>query len=509
MASNSHRKPDMMAKTTKPTKAELTEAFDMGIEARRTWKNSDPIPAAAYADGPLLTAWENGWRGQDAFEKSEAETDSMADKVADAHIASGASNDGFKEGESQESGVEQLESHGHNVTDPEVAESREEMSGLMTAFDNQGIQIVEEQWRNLSDNEQQVAAKWVMDMRTGNERPVPEFLMPYANDRLKQAAVTHFEKQEVNRKILVPCRFGKPSAIIPSGDEGEDAIKMTVMVPNDAIERPSVAEDFLWDVHVKIEFSQRSVDKWEAQLPGCETYAEIVACETEIPSYNRLKKGRKFSFKISTDLIDDNTARTYANQQGSCRIELIGKIKPKAKAEPATVESIANAYPIPAAKPIEKKGKSLFAEADSVDVSYRKQLDAQGRFVSPDEYMVPIEEKCGVLTIYVGESGNSFYASRSAVFIDDEDVEQEADWGNPAVKDPATQKAIKGFETPSLAIQEEIKRMIDYGLKNKMTTRFLNEMRDELKRLETGGEPHLLPEGEEDDRELDDEECDD
>ena len=43
-----------------------------------------------------------------------------------------------------------------------------------------------------------------------------------------------------DRQIIVRCRFNKPSAILATGDEGEDAIKMTLVVPLE--DRAAVSE---------------------------------------------------------------------------------------------------------------------------------------------------------------------------------------------------------------------------------------------------------------------------
>lgn len=477
-----------MAKTAKPTKEELATAGKSGMDARHQFPELSDCP---YEDGPLQKAWMDGWRGQDAFEKGgeafQKETVELAGGIV-AEVNNGlAEHDVFTE-----TGVESLESHGHNVTEPEVAESREHLAGLMTAFDNHGMQIVEEQWRALTENERTVAASWANSMNIGQVRPVPEFLMPFASDSLKQAAITSFEKQAEQRRLLVRCRFLKPSAMLPTGDDGEDAIKMTVVIPDSEMNRPSLAEEFLHGKRLNIEFSRRSADpeKWRAELPGCESQPEIIECMSDVKGYSRNMTAYKFAFKISTDLIDDNAAnREYAKQDGSIRLTLVGDIPSKATAEPTTAEQIANSFPIPAAQPSTGKGPSLF---DGDEMPYHKQLSATGEFMSPDEYFVPSQTPNCSATICIGEHGGRFFASRYFNALTDVAEELEEDWGNPATKDQHNGKPNDGYVSLSEAVQSQIGMLIDYALDEKACEGFVNDLRTELKRLTDGGEPHLI-----------------
>jgi hypothetical protein len=469
-----------MATKQKPTKAELSTATDAGMDARKSWVDGGPKPECDYADGPLMTAWSNGWRGQDDFEKKQ--TVELAGGIVVEVVDGKVEHDVVTDGETQ------LESHGHNVTDPEVAEHREELAGLMTAFDNHGVQIVEEQWRALSDNERSVAAKWANDMRIGEVRPCPEFLLKFATEELKAASVQHHAVQAEQRRILVCCRFLKPSAILPTGDEGEDALKMTLVIPDSELNRPSLAEEFLHGKRLNIEFSRRSADpaKWQPELPGCETMPEIIECVSDVKGYSRNMTAYKFAFKISTDLIDDNSAnREYAKQDGSVRLTLIGDIPAKKKEEEPTAAIIEKSRPLPS-------GPSLFGDDESEsdddsDVPYVEQCGPDGEFFSPDEYIVDSHVPHASTIISIGIKDGSYYGSIDTVFFDDEGNEFSEDWGNPQLSNG-------GSASLSLAVQKEIGTAIDYLMEKNASAKCLKDLRDELKRLEDGGEPRLMPE---------------
>ena len=119
----------------------------------------------------------------------------------------------------------------HNFEDESVVQRYDSLAELMTAFDNFGVSIDETQYRALSDEQQNIATTWANDQRIGKNRPVPQFLREYATDAVKAFADGYHEMAEESRKVLMRCRFGKPSPTKPEGDDGEPKIKMTVLVP--------------------------------------------------------------------------------------------------------------------------------------------------------------------------------------------------------------------------------------------------------------------------------------
>lgn len=454
-----------MTTTKKPTKSELTAAFDAGVDARKDWNGeSATMPECDYPEGPLLTAWSSGWKGRDDLEKTQAEQSSV-------------------------SGDDQLIAQGHQVDDPHVVEHSVQLAQLMTAFDNHGVQIVEEQWRALSDNEQTVAAKWANDMRIGEARPCPEFLLKYATEALKAASVVHHVEQAEKRRLLVACTFMKPTAILPNGDDGEDSMKMMVSIPDSEFNRPSLAEDFLHGKRLGIEFSLRSSDpaNWQPELPGMESQPEIIECVADVKGYSRTMKAYKFGFPIGTDLIDDNTAiRQYAKQTGSIRLTLHGDIPPKApKVEPATAETVAKARPMPS-------GPSLFKDDvpesdDDSEVPYEQQHSPDGEFFSPAEYIVRSHVDGAQTIVSIGIKDEKYFGTVAVVFFNEDGDTIESDWGNPQV-------SADGSASLSLAVQKEIGTAISYLMQQNASAKCLKDLRDELKRLEDGGEPIPMPE---------------
>lgn len=374
-------------------------------------------------------------------------------------------------------GTATLEEHGHQVNDPDVSGMRERMEELMQSFDNCGIQIVEEEYRNLADEEKTVAVSWLHDRKAGKDRPVPEFLAKYATEQLKVQQGQYQEVQRESRIIKCRCSFGKPSAILPTGDNGEDKIKMTVVIPEADLPRPSVPEEmFVW-CRVKVAFTLRALDKWEEQdLPGISNLHEILECETEIKGYHRSKAAYKVSFPISCDLIDDNTAvRSYANRQGSIRFELIGEIKEKEEFVPE-----------PESKPTEstKVAKGQMTLLGTEEVPYNEQIKDE-EFISPDEYFVPSQTDGCSAIVYIGIKGDRFFGSRSCNFVDQHEEDQEADWMYPKA-------AGDSYSSLNAAMIAQIGSLIDYAKEKESCEGFIADLRAELKRIEAGGEPVLM-----------------
>lgn len=450
------------------TKAEKREATLTSIAGLDANKAGQPRESNPYPEGSKLRdPWFVGWDRQK--ERTEL---GQTDDNSPATVPMKPSDKKSKPAES-----------GHDFKDPDVVNNFERLAELMTAFDNVGIQIEEVAWRKFSNPQQSIAATWANDMRIGRQRPVPDFLMPFATDALKQSAVNYFEQQAEQRKIIVRCRFNKPSPILPTGDEGEDAIKMTLSIPESDINRPSIAEEFFVGKRLHVEFSRRASDQWKPELPGIEQQPEIISCETEVKGYKRLMKGYVFGFKILTDLIDDNTAvRQYANHEGSCRLTLLGDI---VKAEPkqeSTAATVAKARPLAGQKELPIDGNKKPKAKQEFD----KQI-TKGEFLSPDEFMIPSKTKDCSAVVVVGDADNGkFHASFSCVFIDQDDNEREFDYGNPKLTDA-------GYVSEQFAVKAMVGRAIDLAMKQKAVSGFLNDLRSELKRLEDGGSPIPMP----------------
>lgn len=381
----------------------------------------------------------------------------------------------------KKSGEKQLEEAGHKVTDPDVVAKTDELATLMTAFDNLGVSIVEEQWRALSDNERTVAASWANDVRIGKDRPCPECLFPFASQKLIADAKKHVKRQEAARKILVRCRFLKPAAVLPNGDEGQDAIKWGVVIPDSDMSRASLAEDFFVGKRLHIAMSLRSVDKWDGFPEMDDNLPDIVECEADVKGFARTMKGYKFSFQMSTDLIDDNTAyRHYAKNEGSIRLTLIGPIPKKEKAEESTAASVAKSRPLPGQK-------SLLDHPVKTGAVSKVAVDKKGLFVAPDEYMVPSHVKDCATIITIGELDGVFYPSAETTFVDDAGEQQQDDWGQPKTgKD--------GCASLTLAVQKMLGTVIQFQIDNGANAACVDDLRNHLKDLEGGKEPIPVPE---------------
>lgn len=292
-------------------------------------------------------------------------------------------------------------------------------------------------------------------------------------------AKTKAEK-EAGRKILCTCKFNKPSAILPSGDDGEDAIKMNVVIPHSEMNRASLAEDFFVGKRLGIRFSLLATDKMKDTLPGVEMEEDILECESEVKGYKRTMKGYAWGFKITCDLIDDNTAmRHYANQTGSVELTLLGDIEPDQKKEKSTAETMKAARPLPGQKEI--PGLKVTDLPTSGIVK-------DGEFISPDEYVVPCKgKKCSVIITIGAPDNGKFYASGVSNYLDKQGEACEDDWGEPKLKDTP-------YVSLNAAVSAMVGRMIDTAMKNDAADSFIADLRKEAKRLEEGGEPIVMPE---------------
>jgi hypothetical protein len=369
--------------------------------------------------------------------------------------------------------TEQLE---HNFADPAVVLAEGNLRDTLRTLDDYGVTMVEEQFRAFDNEQQSLATAWAECRKSGVKTLCPEFLHIYATDAVKQEVDEHIEGQDNARRILVRCRFNKPTAVLPTGDAEEgDAIKMTLVIPADDISRTTVLKDFLVGKRVLAEFSLRSSDKWDV-LPEMDL-PEIIACETELKGLTWLMKGYRISFKVSTDLIDDNTAiRQYANHNGSLRLTVLGDIeKAEKKNKDVAPISHGDAQPLPGQQP-------LFNLSDPSATN--RLLDDDGEFTAPDEYLVPLKGKNTSATIYVGVGEDGlFYSSFDLYFVDGDGDVCDVEFGNPSYE--------KNTGKPSLqqAVIAEVGSMIDNATGQDCSPKTINELKTYLGKLEKGEAP--------------------
>ena len=213
---------------------------------------------------------------------------------------------------------------------------------LMLAFDNIGVAIDETQWRRLGQSERDAALRWLNGRRIGVLSPVPSFLMPFASPKLKgEHAIYWDEVVEERRRVLMPCEFGKPSPNKP--EDGDEQIKMTVVVPVEHLSAATADDLFGWK-RCKIEFSRRAITDWgQAELPNVDGPRRILTAVADVSGYSRTRHNFKFGFLVEVDELEIAEAFDMWKARGSCRVEVLG--------EPITKKSDDESHaPTPAAK---------------------------------------------------------------------------------------------------------------------------------------------------------------
>src|SRR6185437_9958141 len=310
---------------------------------------------------------------------------------------------------------------GHNLNGKAVKESRDDLAGLMKAFDNHGVSIVEEQWRKFSDEEKRLGTKWANDMRIGAQRPVPEFLRKYATKETLAKSDEYLADQAEQRKVRMACRFGKPSPTKPGdGDDGEPKIKMTALIPLDDI-GPGTAEELFGAMRCKVEFTLRGQDIFDGkELPGTES---VLSCVSDIKGYGRKMREWQVSFMVSQTILSiEDAFDRFWNNRGSLRVTTMEPLKHEEQ-----VEAVKSNVP---EKPADPKQPSLFnPEGDERKpkkggVIYRQKFDAKTKeFSDPEEFNVPmpISGDKHACIVSVGEGPNGqFYATSRIDFIDED-----------------------------------------------------------------------------------------
>lgn len=213
---------------------------------------------------------------------------------------------------------------------------------LMLAFDNAGVAIDETQWRRLEQIDRDTALRWLNGRRIGVMSPVPSMLMPFSSARLKGEYAIYWDATiEERRRVLMPCEFGKPSPNKP--EDGDEQIKMTVVVPVEHLSAATADSLFGWK-RCKIEFSRRAISDWsQAELPNVEGPRRIISAVADVSGYSRTRHNFKFGFMVEVDELEIAEAFDMWKSRGSCRVEVLGEpITKKGDDDPRT--------PVPATK---------------------------------------------------------------------------------------------------------------------------------------------------------------
>ena len=445
------------AKPKAPNKTEKLAAYSAGCAAREQGESNNPH---SLDDAPLLHAeWARGWEEADNTIQAMSAPETPAEAPTETP------------------------STGHNFADPDVVASQVNLADLMDAFDAVGVAIEETQWRSLSDEEQGVAARWCNGRRTGVNAPVPSFLQPFASKALLDEIAPYRAEQEAVRRSLMRCKYGKPSPTKPDGDDCEEKIKMTFQVPLDEIS-PSRADELWGWTRIEIEFGLRKVNEWDqANLPGM---SQLISCITEVKRYVRKHTEWEFScFVPKDDLSLTDAFDVFWKSNGSCRITPLGD---------ATDESSRDESENPEhsddgdAEPKEVRQPNLF---DS-DRPGAHRVDLNGVFEDPNDYLVPIKNGAATCIINVGigsDGSDERYYIASDLIVEQPGDEEPLQIGDEwPVQDPA-----QGYVSLQAAMESEVGWLIDECITANVQTAIVDELRDYLKFIATGGKPQRVP----------------
>jgi len=207
------------------------------------------------------------------------------------------------------------------TTDADVQAAEEQLAGILKQLDNFGVQLVEEQWRKMSEGENNAAIAWAAARRIGTRSPLPLCLIPFASAELRAEQNAYLAQQEEGRKVLANCVFCKPS--FDKSEEGDETVKIKVKVP-DSNMTGSTAREMLGKTRVRVEFSRRPMGEWNQSEIVDDGPRQIITCETEVPSFGWSDGNWQFAFLISAERFSLEDAIEIWKKQGSIRLQLLG-----------------------------------------------------------------------------------------------------------------------------------------------------------------------------------------
>jgi hypothetical protein len=255
---------------------------------------------------------------------------------------------------------------------------------------------------------------------------------------------------------------------------------MTLKVPVADISA-STANDLWGWKRSKVEFGRRSVNTWDQlEVPVA---SETFRCVADISGFKRNRTHWTFGFFIDMSEISIEQAYDLWKSQGSCRVEPLGDIPEESKrseSENPENESDGDDEPAEVRRPV----PSLF---DPEKTERDMDVDEEGYFTDPLAYGAPIrdEDASCVISIGIGPDGRVYMAADLLLALDDENDE--------SLGDQYPHKSGDGYKTISEAVKSGIGRLIDRGLATNVDPAIVDDLRDELKRLDEGGEPLSFP----------------
>lgn len=211
---------------------------------------------------------------------------------------------------------------------PPANEHEAALVAMLKDLDNLGVQMVESDWRQLSDGDQRSVEAWIANRKSGQESLVPLCIRDKATADLRGEIETYQDRQQAARRVTLPCTFLKP-AISAKDDDGNRRIKVSANIPF-AYLRGGECDRLFRFKECRIEFSPRSFDQWDG-LPGVEeALPPATTVVADLSGYHASRHFTKIGFLIDeSDVFSKDDAFDLEGCSGSIRIEVLGGAKEK------------------------------------------------------------------------------------------------------------------------------------------------------------------------------------
>ncbi len=206
--------------------------------------------------------------------------------------------------------------------EPPASEAESRLQDLLRAFDDVGVQLIEEQWLAFSDADQHFCARWLRGRLQGIMSPVPYCLIPYATTQLQAEYAPYIDECRPAKSARLPITFDKPG-VIAAGDDDEGKIKLIVKAPYEHL--PGALADHLFrDTTCRIHFSTRRPSQWDQQ----ELFAAhpIYVTQSDIKGYKATSDDTSFSFTVDQQTLSIESAFKHLwGHPGTAIVERISR----------------------------------------------------------------------------------------------------------------------------------------------------------------------------------------